>query len=95
MLNESRGSNPEFQVIFVYGSLKRGQTLHYLLRDLPFVGEAWTIAEYRLFHLGAYPGLVQSDSGISVQGELFPIPAIPSEQACKELHELHFGSKCL
>jgi|688.fasta_scaffold1962949_1 gamma-glutamylaminecyclotransferase len=75
MLNEIRDSNPDFQLIFVYGSLKRGQTLHYLLRDQPFVGEAWTIAEYRLFHLGAYPGLVQSDSGISVQGELFRVDA--------------------
>ncbi|MBL8817541.1 MAG: gamma-glutamylcyclotransferase [Planctomyces sp.] len=62
-------------VIFVYGSLKRGYALHGLLEKQLFMGEAESVACGRLFDLGDYPGLVASESGYRVRGELYAVTA--------------------
>ena len=60
--------------IFVYGSLKQGYALHFLLADQHFIGEARTAAEYRLLDRGTYPVLVKvEDSGQAVKGELYDV----------------------
>ena len=60
-------------VLFVYGTLKRGDCRHRLLEGQRFLGEAETAATYRLFDLGDYPGLVESPGGVRVAGELYEV----------------------
>jgi gamma-glutamylcyclotransferase (GGCT)/AIG2-like uncharacterized protein YtfP len=63
------------QIVFVYGSLKRGWALHHLLQSSQFLGTAMTQPLYRLFDLGHYPGLVDWPSGLSINGELYQVDA--------------------
>ena len=61
------------QLVYVYGSLKRGYALHSLLAHSTFVGTAMTEPLYRLFDLGHYPGLVEWPAGLAVHGELYDV----------------------
>lgn len=63
------------QRIFVYGSLKRGFALHFLLEDQVFLGPARTATPCRLFDLGSYPGLLEDVQGYPVTGELYEVTA--------------------
>jgi gamma-glutamylaminecyclotransferase len=61
-------------ILFVYGTLKRGQLRHDLLAGAEFLGEARTLPRYRLFDLRAYPGLASViGSGTAVEGELWRV----------------------
>lgn len=62
-------------LLFVYGSLKRGQSNHRLLASAEFVAEALTVEPaFRLVDLGPYPALVRSaEAPLSIVGELFRI----------------------
>ena len=63
-------------ILFLYGTLKRGQRNHALVRDQRFLGEAVTAARYRLVDLGPYPGLVRDEAnGVAVRGELWEVSA--------------------
>jgi gamma-glutamylaminecyclotransferase len=63
-------------LLFVYGSLKRGQHNHRLLRGQTFVAEAATLPRYRLLDLGPYPGLVQAAAGgRPIRGEVWRVDA--------------------
>lgn len=65
---------PNGALVFVYGTLKRGQRNHRLVADQRFVGEAATAPRYRVFDLGPYPGLVRDDAhGLAVKGEVFAV----------------------
>jgi gamma-glutamylaminecyclotransferase len=71
-------------LLFVYGTLKRGERNHRLLADQAFVGEATTAPKYRVYDLGPYPGLVRDDAtGLAVKGEVFAV----SECALAELDD--------
>jgi len=59
--------------LFVYGTLKRGQPRAHYLRNETFLGKAVTCPQYRLVNCGDYPGLVSSDAGIAIQGELWEV----------------------
>ncbi|MFN9719141.1 MAG: gamma-glutamylcyclotransferase [Planctomycetota bacterium] len=59
--------------IFVYGSLKRGCSLHHLLEQQQFVGTAITRPIYRIFNLGSYPGLIDFPDGTTIHGEVYVI----------------------
>lgn len=62
--------------IFVYGLLKRGFSLHNLMKTAVFLGVAQTLPQYRLVNCGEYPGLRKTASqgeGIAVQGEVFEV----------------------
>lgn len=61
--------------MFLYGTLKRGQRNHPLLRGQRFVGVATTEPCYRLFDLGPYPGMVEVADGLAVIGELWEVNA--------------------
>jgi gamma-glutamylcyclotransferase (GGCT)/AIG2-like uncharacterized protein YtfP len=60
-------------LLFVYGTLKRGQRNHRLLADQRFVRATATAPGFRLYDLGPYPGLVADADGGPVQGELFSV----------------------
>jgi len=61
-------------ILFVYGSLKRGECNHALIADQRYLGPAMTAAKYRVVDLGQYPGLVKDErNGVSIRGELFKV----------------------
>lgn len=61
--------------IFVYGTLKRGQQLHFALQEQRYLGEARTLPHYRMFSLGDYPGMVRAGSapGMAIEGEVWEV----------------------
>jgi gamma-glutamylcyclotransferase (GGCT)/AIG2-like uncharacterized protein YtfP len=56
-------------VLFVYGSLKRGQANHQRLAGARYLRPALTTADFALREIAGYPGLVPGDRAIS--GELY------------------------
>ena len=64
-------------LLFIYGTLKRGDVRAYLLQGQSFLGETTTAQRYRLFNTGDYPALVEAEpldlSGRSIQGELWAV----------------------
>ena len=61
-------------VIFVYGTLKRGQRSHHILRDQVFIAETRTQTIYRLYDTGSHPALVDDrEKGIAVRGEVWQV----------------------
>lgn len=61
------------QLIFVYGSLKRGFELHHFMSGSSFEGQAMTQPNYRLVDCGSYPGLIPSTDGICIHGEVYSV----------------------
>jgi gamma-glutamylcyclotransferase (GGCT)/AIG2-like uncharacterized protein YtfP len=71
-------------VLFVYGTLKRGQLSHQLISDQEFLGEATTMPLYRLFSRGWHPAMVlDADNGLEIKGELWAV----DEQTLAKLDE--------
>src|SRR5690606_18657156 len=66
--------------IFVYGTLKKGHCRQHVLKNQKFIQYAETSPNYRLYNCGSYPGLVESDTGVSIKGELWEV-----DEECKEL----------
>jgi gamma-glutamylcyclotransferase (GGCT)/AIG2-like uncharacterized protein YtfP len=66
-------------LVFVYGSLKRGFRNHRLLAGSRLVGSGLTEPRYRLINLGPYPALIEAswlptaDEPLSITGELYRI----------------------
>ena len=70
--------------VFVYGTLKRGQRSHHILRGQEFLGEAQTQLRYRLYICGWHPALVEdSSNGVAVRGEVWQV----SEEVLQKLDE--------
>jgi gamma-glutamylcyclotransferase (GGCT)/AIG2-like uncharacterized protein YtfP len=59
--------------LFVYGTLKRGQSRAAVLDGQEFLARAWTAGDYRMYDCGGYPGLVASSPGVAVEGELWDV----------------------
>lgn len=59
-------------VLFVYGTLRRGEPAHGLLARARYLGAASTAAAFELVDFGAYPALVRGGA-LSVMGELYEI----------------------
>jgi len=59
--------------IFVYGTLKRGGCRSHVMRGQRFVGEARTVAKYRMYNTGSYPALVEDEDGLEVEGEVWEV----------------------
>ena len=56
--------------IFVYGTLKSGQSHNSKLAGQQFIGPAVTMPIYRLYGLGWHPGMVMdTENGLSVEGD--------------------------
>jgi gamma-glutamylaminecyclotransferase len=61
-------------ILFVYGTLKRGQRNHHLIASEEFRREAVTEPHYGVIDLGLYPGLVVNEAGgLAVRGELWAV----------------------
>jgi gamma-glutamylaminecyclotransferase len=58
--------------VFVYGTLLAGEPNHRLLQTASFEGPARTADGFALFDLGAFPGMVRSETGV-VHGEVYRI----------------------
>jgi len=64
----------ERTILFVYGTLKRGERNFRLLADQEFICEVTTAPRYRVADLGPYPGLIRDDAnGLAIHGELFAV----------------------
>jgi gamma-glutamylcyclotransferase (GGCT)/AIG2-like uncharacterized protein YtfP len=64
------------QLVFAYGTLKRGGSNHAFMAGQIFTGVAKTVKGFRLIHLGDYPGLVPyPDDTDGVSGEVWSIDA--------------------
>jgi len=59
--------------IFLYGTLKRGGCRSHVMRGQQFVGDARTVAKYRMYNTGSYPALVEDEDGIEVEGEVWEV----------------------
>ncbi len=57
--------------LFVYGTLKRGGSRHWILEDFSFLGRA-KAKNFALYDLGPYPAMVPED-GV-VYGEVYEVP---------------------
>ncbi|MBZ0273671.1 gamma-glutamylcyclotransferase [bacterium] len=71
-------------ILFVYGTLKRGQRNHHLMREARFLGEAVTAPQYTLLDLGSFPGMIPSGN-TAVHGELYEVG--PELMARLDRHE--------
>lgn len=61
-------------LIFVYGTLKRGEAMHGLLDGQPFLGQHESEPGYTILNLGAYPGLIEdSQSTDTIHGEVYEV----------------------
>jgi gamma-glutamylaminecyclotransferase len=62
-------------LIFVYGTLKRGEIRAGHLAGQVFAGLSKTNPDYRIFRVADYPGLVQVEmgTGCSIQGEVWDV----------------------
>lgn len=47
--------------VLVYGTLRQGESNHYLLSDSQFLGSVVTQAQFQLFDLGPYPAVIKGD----------------------------------
>lgn len=63
--------------LFVNGTLMRGLGLHANLAGAEFLGVCHTAPRYRLYSIGdVHPGMFEvADGGVSVEGELYRVPA--------------------
>ena len=63
--------------LFIYGTLKRGCSNHHYMAGQRFVEEAQTAPLYRLVSMGSHPGMVSSEPGRSIEGEVWEV-----DEAC-------------
>jgi gamma-glutamylcyclotransferase (GGCT)/AIG2-like uncharacterized protein YtfP len=60
--------------VFVYGTLRRDEINHHLLRDANFCGCHTTAPHYSMVNLGSYPGVVKQGR-TAIQGEVYEVDA--------------------
>ena len=60
-------------LVFVYGTLRRGASNHWRIAGAEFVAEAWVLG--RLYPIDWYPGMVLDDDGVPVRGEVYRVDA--------------------
>ena len=73
-------SSQNKQRLFIYGTLKRGHSRAANLAGQQFLGEVRTLARYRLFDCGSYPGLVEYEKGLEIIGEVWEVDAACLQQ---------------
>ena len=70
--------------VFVYGLLRRGQTLAHNMAGATFVGDA-TLDGFDLFHLGNYPGAMEGDG--TLIGEVYEVDSLDGLDATERIHD--------
>jgi gamma-glutamylcyclotransferase (GGCT)/AIG2-like uncharacterized protein YtfP len=91
--HKSQGDESQ-PLLFVYGSLKRGQRAHHLLVELPWLGQAW-LPGACLHDLGPFPMAVLGEGRI--QGELYGVgetdlAALDRYEGAPRLYQRHWLS---
>lgn len=72
-------------LVFVYGTLKRGFSNHYLLETAEFVSEATIESGYKMVSLAWYPAILKDESSTTpIHGEVYRLTSD------KELEALDF-----
>ncbi|ACY49855.1 Gamma-glutamylcyclotransferase family protein YtfP [Vibrio alginolyticus] len=69
-------------LVFVYGTLRKGECNHHFLSSAQFLGQHETDAQFALYDLGPYPAL--SVGQRSIQGEVYLI----DDETLSELDKL-------
>lgn len=64
--------NQDGTLVFVYGTLLRGESNHGLLSRARFLGDGVTTPDYRLLDMGGFPALVQPGE-CAVHGEVYAV----------------------
>jgi len=72
-------------LLFVYGTLRRGGSHHRLLAGAGFLGAWISGPHYRMLDMGSYPALVEGDGAMA--GEVYRIdpdmlPALDAYEGC-------------
>lgn len=65
-------------LVFVYGTLRKGQHNASVLGASPYRGDARTARDYRLLHLGGFPAIVpvaRPGAGAAIVGEVYECDA--------------------
>ncbi|MET0048141.1 MAG: gamma-glutamylcyclotransferase family protein [Sedimenticola sp.] len=60
------------ELVFVYGTLRRGELNHHLMCGAEYCGDHVTLPRYRMIDLGAYPGVVEG-GGTAITGEIYRV----------------------
>ncbi len=60
-------------LLFVYGTLKRGLCRHSFLADSQFKGLGKSTGSYRMVSVGDYPGLIHEPNGRPISGEVYQV----------------------
>ena len=59
------------QLVFVYGTLRRGGSNHFRLAGAELISCGTIIG--RMYHIDWYPGLILDDSGDEIYGEIYSV----------------------
>jgi gamma-glutamylcyclotransferase (GGCT)/AIG2-like uncharacterized protein YtfP len=70
-------------LVFVYGTLRRGEHFHQLLAGARYLGTHTTPPAYTMVHLGSYPGVIATGSSC-IAGEVYAV----DQQTLRRLDEL-------
>ncbi len=63
--------HPDPQLVFVYGTLRRGGTNHFRMEGADFISPGTVMG--RLYRIDWYPGLVLDDAGDEIHGEVYSV----------------------
>ena len=61
-------------LVFVYGTLRKGEVNDYLLKTARFLGHHTTEPHYKMVNLGSYPGVVKQGR-TRIEGEVYDVDA--------------------
>ncbi|UTV27462.1 gamma-glutamylcyclotransferase family protein [Photobacterium atrarenae] len=62
--------------VFVYGTLRAGQSNHRLLRQALLLGRCQLPCGYLLYDFGGYPGAVRQPAGSALVGEVYEVDSV-------------------
>ena len=71
-MNSMEELNQVKQLVFVYGTLRKGEENHPLLADSKFLGKAVSARKYTMVDLGDYPAVIQQGES-TISGEVYVI----------------------
>ena len=72
------------ELLFVYGTLKKGFCNHYFLADAEFLGKAETLEKYALYLKGSIPYVIKQPPISHIKGEVYKVDL----KTLKEIDEL-------